>query len=172
MRILFLILGFILSFSVSAVVYRWVDENGNVVYSDRPQPGAQVLEKKEVQTVDAPPVEPLTPRSETKESPKSGFAGYKRVAVMSPQNDEPVRENAGNVTVSVTLEPGLQTKLGHKLALFVDGAQISEPGTATQFQLNNMDRGTHTLEAKVVGPDSKVIKNSSPVTFHMLRFPG
>ncbi|MEE8264011.1 MAG: DUF4124 domain-containing protein [Gammaproteobacteria bacterium] len=172
MRILFLILGFILSFSVSAVVYRWVDENGHVVYSDRPHPGAQALEKEEVQTVDVPPVEPITPRSETKESPKSGFAGYKRVAVVSPQNDEPVRENAGNVTVSVTLEPGLQNKLGHKLALFVDGTQISEPGTATQFQLNNMNRGTHTLEAKVIGPDSKVIKSSSPIVFHMLRFPG
>ncbi|MEE8514744.1 MAG: DUF4124 domain-containing protein [Gammaproteobacteria bacterium] len=169
MRILFLILGFILSFSVSAVVYRWVDENGHVVYSDRPQPGAQVLEEKDVQTVDAPPVELIRPKSDAKTSAKNGFAGYKRVAVMSPQNDEPVRENAGNVTVSVTLEPGLQTKLGHKLALFVDGAQISEPGTATQFQLNNMNRGAHTLEAKVIGADGSVIKSSSLVTFHMLR---
>ncbi|MCI0591716.1 MAG: DUF4124 domain-containing protein, partial [Gammaproteobacteria bacterium] len=134
----FLIFGLVLSFSVSAVVYRWVDENGNVVYSDKLQPGAEAIQKKDIQTIDAPPVAPITPKSETETSAKTGFAGYKRVAVVSPENDAAVRENAGNVTVTVAVEPALQTTMGHKLALFVDGAQISEPGTTTQFNLNNM----------------------------------
>ncbi|MEE8261250.1 MAG: DUF4124 domain-containing protein [Gammaproteobacteria bacterium] len=166
MRVLLLILGLAVSCSVSAVTYRWVDEQGNVVYSDKPHPGAEVIEEKEVQTIHAPPVPPITPREST--APPA-VAGYERVAVVSPEDDTQIRENAGNVTVTITVEPALQTKLGHKLALFVDGAQFSEPSTATQFQLINMDRGTHTLEAKIIGSDGEVIISSPPSEFHLLR---
>lgn len=154
------------SLAVSAVTYRWVDEQGNVVYSDKPHPGAEAIEEKEVQTIHAPPVPPITPREST--APPA-VAGYERVTVVSPEDDTQIRENAGNVTVTIAVEPALETKLGHKLALFVDGAQFSEPSTATQFQLINMDRGTHTLEAKVIGSDGEVIISSPPSEFHLLR---
>ncbi len=166
MRPLLLILGLAVSCSVSAVTYRWVDEQGNVVYSDKPHPGAEAIEEKEVQTIHAPPVPPITSREST--APPA-VAGYERVAVVSPEDDTAVRENAGNVTVTIAVEPALQTTLGHKLALFVDGAQFSEPSTATQFQLNEMDRGTHTLEAKIIGADGEVIASSPPSEFHLLR---
>ncbi|MCI0401806.1 MAG: DUF4124 domain-containing protein [Gammaproteobacteria bacterium] len=164
--LLFLILALGLSLSASAAVYRWVDENGNVVYSDKPQPGAEAIEMREIQTIQAPPVAPITAKEVP---PPPEFPGYEQVAIVSPENDAAVRENAGNVTVTVALEPALQTTLGHRIALFVDGAQVSEPGTATQFSLINMDRGTHTLEAKVIDSDGKAIASSPPSEFHLLR---
>jgi hypothetical protein len=166
MRPFLLTFALTVSLAVSAVTYRWVDEQGNVVYSDKPHPGAEAIEEKEVQTIHAPPVPPITPREST--APPA-VAGYERVTVVSPEDDTQIRENAGNVTVTIAVEPALETKLGHKLALFVDGAQFSEPSTATQFQLINMDRGTHTLEAKVIGSDGEVIISSPPSEFHLLR---
>ena len=118
MRPLLLTFALAVSLAVSAVTYRWVDEQGNVVYSDKPHPGAEVIEEKEVQTIHAPPVPPITPREST--APPA-VAGYERVAVVSPEDDTQIRENAGNVTVTITVEPALQTMVDLQSLVDVEG---------------------------------------------------
>lgn len=45
----FTLLGMLaLSLSVQANVYKWVDKDGKVHYSDKPQPNAEVVELKEI----------------------------------------------------------------------------------------------------------------------------
>jgi hypothetical protein len=94
--------------------------------------------------------------------------GYQKLEIISPANDEAVRENAGNVNVTVGLIPNLRVDLGHRLVLFVDGPQRFQAVNASpQFQFTN--RGTYTLRAAVVDPQGKEIASSKPSTFHLLR---
>ena len=96
--------------------------------------------------------------------------GYQKLEIISPADDETVRENAGNVNVTVGLIPNLRVDLGHRLVLFVDGPQrFQAVSTSPQFQFTNLDRGTYTLRAAVVDPKGKEIASSKPSTFHLLR---
>lgn len=166
MRRVLLGLGLTLSVSASADLYKWVDREGNTVFSDRPHPGAERIKKTEVQTYPAPKLPPLA----SPQAPAAvQFSGYQTIQIASPAHDEAIRENAGNVTISASLSPALQTVLGHKLVFLLDGGKVSDGGTDTQITLPNVERGTHTARVAVVDAGGKEIASSAPSTFHLLR---
>jgi len=148
--------------AASAEIYRSVDENGNVIFSDTPSEGAEKIEVKEAQTVDAPSTEPFRYEPPPGEPPPR----YQAVTISSPQNDQSIRANAGNVSVSMSVTPGLRR--GDRLVLLMDGKQVAS-GSSTSVSMKNVDRGTHTLRARVIGRDGKTLASSDPVTFHLQR---
>lgn len=146
-----------------AAVYKWTDAEGNVQFSDKPQPGAEEVKGLKLQTYEAPPVG----ESESlKEAPQEEFAGYKKVEILAPANDETIWDNIGTVSVKVGLAPDLQVARGHKVVLSVDG-NPSEGAAATAFTLPNMERGTHSLQVTVVDEGGAALSTSPTVTFHL-----
>jgi hypothetical protein len=165
MRTVVLLLFFITVVTASADVYRSVDEDGNVVFSDQPSPGAEKLDIQEIQTIETQPLAPppLPP------PPETTFPGYDKIAITSPEQDATIRDNQGNFTVTAALDPQLQTALGHQLMLYMDGKPVSEGGAATTFSLQNIDRGTHSLQAVAVDRDGNEVGRSAAVVVHMKR---
>jgi hypothetical protein len=145
-----------------ADVYRSVDENGNVVYSDHPSKGAEKIEIKDAQTIHLPSAGPFKYQPPPKEAPPR----YSTVAISHPGNDESIRQNSGDITVQVAVNPGL--KPGDVISLLMDGKEVAS-GPATSVTLKNVDRGSHTLQARVVGSDGSTWLSSESVTFHLLR---
>lgn len=144
-------------------VYRTVDADGSVIYSDRPMPGAEPIELPEW-----PPVPAATPwRPIRKLSPEESipFPSYESVAIASPAPDSAAWYPTGQVTVSVTTQPPLQE--GHTLVLYLNGRRVAENQTTT-FQLHNVHRGTHRLEAAVHAHDGE-LRRSETVRFHVLK---
>lgn len=162
MRILLLLICFFTILPVAAEVYRSVNENGEVIYTDKPSPGAEQIEVDEVQTIDAPAEQDFEYTPPQKEQPQA----YTKLEITSPENDTSIRDNAGNVTVSIALEPAL--KAGDKMVLSMDGTKVSE-GASNQFSLTNLDRGTHSLSVAVVNAAGKELKRSSAVLFTIQR---
>ena len=162
------------SLGVQAELFKWVDADGNIIYSDQPPPGA---EKKEHQ-VDKEALPPLTttPALETPvAATKSDAAGledsqerYKSIAIVVPEHDTAVRQNAGNVLIKVAIDPYLFNERGDLLAIYMDGLEVSR-GRDLSVQLVEVDRGTHVIRAEIVNANGKVIKKASPVTFTLLR---
>jgi hypothetical protein len=146
--------------SVSAEIYRWKDDAGNIVFSDTPRPGAEIVEISEPTIVPAGPTD-IGPRP----GPDGGALPYESVTIESPGSEETIRENVANVAVAVASEPLLQTAYGHKLQLFLDGQPFGPPGTSTGYTLPNVDRGSHTLEVAVLAPDGRELKRSAATTF-------
>ncbi len=144
-------------------VYRSTDAEGNVVYSDRPEPGAEEIERVDVQTIEAPKTPPKQ-RSVEKLVPEYR---YTEVAISSPKNDETIWNNAGDLTVTLLLVPNLNAGLGHRVALSMDGAQIGQPGTQLQYQLTGIERGTHVLKAVILDKDGKQLAASGTTTVHL-----
>jgi hypothetical protein len=162
MRNLLILAVLLTSGGAAAEVYKSVDEHGNVEFSDQASPGAELIEVEELQTIEAPPPPSiLTPPAQSEP-----VSFYTRVAVVSPAHDEAVRQNDGNITVSVIVEPMLSP--GDHIALFLDGQEIAA-AASTSIPLENIDRGTHQLQVEVRAANGTVRIRSESVTFHLLR---
>ncbi len=151
----------LMTLGVSAEVYRSVDEDGNVVFSDKPGPGAEAIELDEVQTIKVPP----PPRMDFSPKKKPSQR-YTEVAIQSPQNDEAIRNDGGDVTVNISVKPGLNAN--DSVVLYLDGREIDLGGGLSKA-FSGLDRGTHTLRAVVKDANGKELKSSSTSTFHLLR---
>ncbi len=162
MRILISILFLTFAMTSMAEVYRSVDENGNVVFTDKPSDGAELIELDELQTIKPPPVGAFkyTPPP-AKPKPK-----YTEVSITSPQDDASIRNNGGNVTVNIATKPVLRRS--DNLVLYLDGKEILL-GKANAKAFSGLDRGSHQLRAAIKNPDGRILLSSTTVTFHLLR---
>lgn len=168
MRIPLLVMLFFMSLSVSAEVYRSVDEDGNVIFSDQPSPGAEEIKIDKIQTIDAPPVKPKPLDTGSEKSRDKNKEAYSKVAILTPTNDESISANDGNISVGVSVSPELQTKNGHQVVLFLDGNEVAR-STSMKLDLTNLDRGTHTLAVAVMDEKGNEIKRSDTISFTVQR---
>ncbi len=145
-------------------VYRTVGPDGVVEFTDRPpDESATEVEVPPPNTYTPPPL----PGLDTGAAGGSG-AGfrYRRLEIVAPRQDQTFADNTGNVTVRIVLEPPLETRLGHRLELVVDGTP-RPAGPATT--LTNLPRGEHTVQARVLDRAGQVIRQSPVVRFHVRR---
>jgi len=161
----FLVLLILLSASVQADVYKSVDENGEVSFSDQPTPNAQRMKLPELPTYKAPPVPDFS--SSPKTTPAPVASPYDSVKIVAPENDATIRDNQGVVSVQVALEPPLMIKQGHKIQFYLNGEPHGIPIGTTSISFSNLDRGTYTLTASVVDASGAVLMTSDPVVFHL-----
>ncbi len=150
-----------------AGVYRWVDPTGQVHYSDQPGIGAKEIELREPTVYT--PVNPSSPAATgtTDQQQPADAVEYTAMTITSPADDEAIRSNPGTVDVAIELEPALFK--GHKVRIYLDGSAASGELDATNVTLQNVDRGTHTLQAAVVDAGGRELIRSAAITFHMLR---
>ncbi len=162
MRIFLSIICLLVVISATAEVYRSVDENGHVVFTDKPSPDAELIEVDELQTIKPPPVGNFkyTPPP-AKPKPK-----YTEVSIISPQHDAAIRDNGGNVTVKIAINP--RVRANDNLVLYLDDKEIML-GKATAKAFSGLDRGSHQLRAVVKDADGHIQLSSSSVTFYLLR---
>jgi hypothetical protein len=153
---------------VQADVYKSVNSKGEVVYSDKPTPGAERLKLPPLQTYKQLPLPQLTPTPEKPEKPAVKKL-YENMAFLEPENEATVRNNQGVVTVRLALEPALKTQLGHKIQFFMDNGPHGPPVQNTTMGFSNIERGTHTLSATVIDSDEQTVMSSDTVTFHLHR---
>lgn len=147
-----------------ADIWKGVDKDGNVLYSDEPIPGGTRIHREPVQTI-APP-RPRAPATPPRQAPG---VSYEVVEVLLPDQDATVRDNQGRVEVNVALTPNLRVELGHRVLVLLDGSPRGEPATTTRLEISDVERGTHTLEVRVLAADGSLLARSDPVTFHMHR---
>lgn len=149
----------------SQAVWKWVDDNGVVHYSDRPVPGAMRIEVSTGSRVDSS-AQPQTPAQEEPSTPadEPPPAQYRTLMITSPGDDETIVNTGGQVPVQVQLEPGLQS--GHSLYLYLDGLLVEGfPTTGTSHTLTDVPRGAHTLIATVHDSRGRRFQESPATSF-------
>lgn len=155
MRILLFTL-LLVSISSTAAVYRWVDENGKVHYSDEAKPNAELVEVKEnTQNTIALNDTPITAASTSQHDVIELI-----LTITSPTHDETIRSNEGKFDVIVNVAPTLPR--GILLALFIDGEVKAQPQSSTTFNLTGIYRGEHNIVVKALDQNGKVLASSSP----------
>ena len=164
MRTLTLIFALLIALPLYAKdVYKWPNEEGVVIYSDTYQPGAERIRVSGSKSSD----NPSTATTAADQTPSSTQAegGYEKFEILTPGNEETVRSNEGVVPVGLSLTPALAS--GHGIQVLVDGVPLENELKVTQFTLTNLNRGTHSLEAKVVDADGNVLMSASRLNFHL-----
>ncbi len=157
------------------VAYTWVDENGVTHFSDTPNQGAKSIALPNMEAAAPAPkvesTESLTPQASTNEPEEVAVTQNEKpqplqLTIRAPQHGETIRSNRG--LISVQIELNRQLGLGEQLQLLLDGNPFGAPQNSATWQLNNIDRGTHTLSvhAKRSG---KLIASTSPITVHLHR---
>lgn len=161
MRVLICLLCLGLSAPVAAEIYRYVDANGVVHYTDKPP-------RKDAQPIELPPLqssgEGVMPQLSA--PPPKVERPVFRLSVTSPSPDETFRDPSGVVNFSVSILPGLVS--GYGLVYYLDGvAQNPEPTPQTRFTYAGLERGSHVLAAALIGPDGREVARSEALTVHL-----
>jgi hypothetical protein len=156
----------------AAAIYRTVDEQGNVVFTDVP-PGdksAAPVDVRPPNTFETPQAAPpaAAPSGAGASAAELDATYYTAVEIVDPGNEEAIRANDGNMVIAVAVSPPLRGD--HRLVLTLDGQDVDAGATGRGvFSLSNVDRGSHTAVVKVVNSSGATVTTSAPVTFHMLR---
>lgn len=164
MRALVLLVLVGVAVAANAAIYRWVDADGTVTYSDRPQPGSEQLKLTPLQTFSPPPVP-----NDTASVPKQTrqFKDYEEFAILAPRNGATFRNNGGNIDVQLELEPALRST--HRVDIILNGLSLGDTGRTMSLTLNNVDRGTHRLQAMIMDESGNELARTDTVTFYLHR---
>jgi hypothetical protein len=151
----------------SAVVYKWIDADGVVHYSDQPVPGAEkiITTGKSLNGYSAAAASANS--NPNGQQPRAGAAAQARpagITIASPQpdqnffNDEPI-----NVSLSQSALTPDQFVTWH-----LNGKELSDqPPSATQFVLPNPGRGTFAIAATITNQASGEVQSTPSVTFYV-----
>lgn len=153
-----------LPLTAAAAIYKWVDADGTVHFSDTPRDGAEEVHVAPPQTYEPGDLPAFTPRPE----PPTPVPAYTRFELTSPADDSTIRDNTGAITVTFAVEPELKAEQGHRLVVLLDG-QGHDPVQATSVTLENVDRGTHSLQGQIIDADGNAVISSQSIQVHLHR---
>ncbi|HAB05648.1 MAG TPA: hypothetical protein DCE35_09585, partial [Alcanivorax sp.] len=147
-------------------IYRTLDADGNVVFTDNPPDKKRAEEVKvgPTNTMDSPPVErrAASRGDAPPEPPEPPDTSYEAVSITAPDAGANLRIPQDNpIQVQVSLSPSL--KSGHRLVILDNGTPLE--GSAMDFP----NPGEHTLVAQVRDGDGTVLIESDPVLFYVMR---
>ena len=168
-RPIFALLGLLLASSAVAQAYRWVDENGVVHYSDRPQEGAEriILPKANTTTVrtygNRQAGNQDNAASAAAEQQQQQPFSYESLEISSPSAEETLWNIEGTLNVSLAVQPGLQP--GHRVRVYFDGEARDVSGTT--FTIDEVWRGVHNIQAEIVDETGKLMIRSKPNRFYV-----
>ena len=172
----FLLMALLMMLAVAplaAQVYKTVDADGNVTYTDQPpKDGSGPIELAPISVVETPSYEtaPKSAKAEEaandKQSLKTLRRKYSDFAIVAPQSEESVWHPES--AVPVAWGTGAQLQEGMKVRVSVDGREQAIT-TAQVVQVPGLDRGEHVVTAELLDAGNQKIATAEPITFFIRR---
>jgi len=162
---LFTLMCVMCSIASATTVYKWVDADGIVHYSDQPHENASKVDLQGAQTYSPPaPAAPdNTTRAQTNPGSDAGTAPQCSLVQPTP---EQAFLNAFSVTVIVKMTPA--EPRGSTVALTLDGKPLAGVGgPGTEFTITPIDRGQHSVQASIRNADGQMLCQTPNVTFYV-----
>ena len=148
MKILLLISSLLFAANVSAELYKWIDQDGGVHYTDkRPDDTAQQQE-----------LSGYLARIGNKDQSEAAQdeTTYTSFTIAKPGPGETVRNAEPNMDIVIQIEPPLTEK--HFLQIYLDGLEVGGKTKSTELTLQQLNNGIHRLQAKI--PISRPIERA------------
>ncbi|MDQ7017343.1 MAG: DUF4124 domain-containing protein [Gammaproteobacteria bacterium] len=165
MKIYLTLLLLLLSFNGQAALYKSIDDNGQVTYSDRPNlktdkplllPSQNIIQS----------INSKTPSEADKTDTSSQNKNYQSLQILSPKNDSTLRSNNGEISLILQLEPKLQKQ--HQIRILLDGKEVKLSHSLITI-VPNVSRGQHNLSAQVIDAGQHILISSPAHTLHLQR---
>jgi hypothetical protein len=148
-------------------IYKVVDENGNVTYTDqRPSSGAQPMDLPELSIIKTDPPQSVTAQAAENDPNRPLTTRELRrqlsdFRILQPQPEETFWGTGNQVTVSWgsdrDVPPGLSARL------YVDGQAQAAPATGSVTL--TLDRGEHNVYVELLDSRNRRVLTTSTVTF-------
>ena len=144
----------------AAVIYKWVDADGVVHYSDQAVPGAEKI------ITAGSPSSSASGRSATAGSvaqppqKPAGGLNYTEFSITSPAPDQTF---FGDDVVAVHLNLAPSLRPNQAITWHLNGQQLDSQ--ALSFALPHLDRGTYTIAATITDEQTSESQTSNSVTF-------
>lgn len=135
----------------NAALYRGLDAEGNVAYSDMPFEDSEKFTPPPISVVDTQKAEPEKKVVEKK--PKE--FKYMSFDITSPTNNQTIRNS--DVVVSLKLKPGLNSEENHSIWMLIDGKPVVKNTQSLSIDLGRLNRGAYKLQAQIRDKVGKVI---------------
>lgn len=151
----------------ATVLYKKVDKDGNVTFTDKPSDDAEAVTVQPNKNVIAGPRRnsDKAPPSNTNQT-SNDTVQYDNFAIDSPSNDANIQSLDGSMNVVVSISP--QIRREHSIRLHIDGTRVGQDQKIPYFNLVGVDKGSHELTAVIIDDETKdVIQTSSPITFYV-----
>ena len=155
-----------LSLPAQAAVYRQVDAQGNVTFTDEPGSGAEEIQVKPVTTVTLPKPEAVQEQLQQLENEQEQQDTYERVGFSFPGNDEAFHSGSGNVEFQVASNPALRR--GHRFEVTLDGTPVGQ-STSGSVSVTNVFRGTHKAGVNVINAEGERVFTGETIRFTIHR---
>jgi len=167
MRIFLILAGLTLSLAAqSQEIYRWVDKDGQVHYSDQPgAPNAELVILADPNAYESEPTfgDSAAPSGGEPEETE-GVSPYDSLAIVQPTPDQVFF--GADATVVVAAELGGTLRPDHTVVFFVNGNR-RPASSGLGLELQNLERGTHFLRAAVLDQNGEPVITSQQITFHI-----
>jgi len=171
-RVLFILTTLFLwvSQSVAQTVYRTVDEDGRVTYTDRPPANNEAESEARLPPLNTAPETQTRNQDRGQRQSRENRAEQQRVSyqpsILSPAPESSVPPGQRDLNITVALDRDLRDN--HLLAYYLNGELVAET-RERQFVVQEIIRGTHEVEVEVIGADGAVLGSASPVTVYVHR---
>jgi len=184
-------LAFLLALTAAPVlaqVYKVVDKDGNVTFTDiPPQDGSAPVDLPPISVVEKPVYQPTAREAEAAAAATAAVAGpdaavaepkevplrelrqmYKDFAITSPAWEESLWAPDGPVSIAWRTSADLQE--GMQVSVFIDG-KLEATTTQALIPVAGLERGEHIVTAEIKDQRNRKIATAGPVTF-FIRQPG
>ena len=146
--------------TVQAEIYKSSDSEGHTVYSDQDLPNSEKMATPTENVIQMPKLIIITPAKDAEDGET-----YVYLNIDKPVNDEILRNNQGNVTVSISIKPALHTEDGDYLALYLDDKEVTpdaesdleEQSISVDGAPENQDTETNNQDST---PDTDIDENA------------
>jgi hypothetical protein len=158
-----LAIGLLTAFTVqAAVIYRWVDADGVVHYSDQASPGAEKIVTATSSSSGAPGARNATAPTAQAPQRSAGGLNFAEFSITSPA---PEQTFFGDDVVAVHLNLNPTLRPNQSITWHLNGKQLDFPPNAVSFALPHLDRGTYALAATITDQQTSESETSGSVTF-------
>lgn len=152
--------------SVMAEIYKTVDKDGRVTYSDVPPPNtnAKPVELKSINT--APPPVAMPSDEHSPSGPRNTAPQAYQLKITAPVNGTTLLPNERSVVISTSLNTNLQN--GDQFAYKLDG-NILITTTETSYNFVEPPRGEHKITVEVIDQEGTSLAQSEAITLVVMR---
>lgn len=147
--------------SILAEIYRSVDEEGNVIFTDQPDANARKVEIEPTNILKPLESKAVVPNKEVE--PKEAFK-YQLLEITTPEDGISLR-NISQLSIAAQLIPNLHKQ--HKIRFLDNGAPLREPSRSLAMTIQDPDRGTHQFQAQVIDEKGNTLISSASVSVHV-----
>jgi hypothetical protein len=146
----------------AAVIYKWVDADGVVHYSDQASPGAEKIITAVSSAPAASGARNATGPVVQSQGAAQGGLNYTEFSIASPTPQQTFFAD-DVVAVHLNLSPALRPN--QSITWHLNGKQLDFPPTSISFALPRLDRGTYALAATITDQQTSESETSNSVTF-------